>query len=837
MGNHFILYNTIRLSFISVAGRSMNYSRFKHIRSLTCIAALFFCANMLQAQNIYHAVAYDSRSLLVDGKEIFVYSASFHYFRCPKELWRDRFRKIKAAGFNTVETYIPWNWHERNMPKDIRDDSQFDFSELKEWLHMAQHEFGLYTIVRPGPFICAEWAGGGYPRWLARFRPKVDGFWLRSNDPEDVKWSLHWFNAVGKFIAGEQITHKPRGEKGIILVQIENEYDSYELDEQDKTSYLRSLYGAVRKAGVTVPVFTCLTSQCRGSRDSVLAQVFDCDNYYVGLNDAVTCAQRMSDLKQKQPNAPGFVTELQGGWFSTVDGKLAEDHPSDYRHSYALGMMSLLGGATGLNYYMFYGGTHFAGWGARGQTTTYDYNAAIRENGSLSEKYLAAKNLGAFIQKYQRQLVNSKGGVCTFEHAPAELVGGIRVAGDGTKLVFLHNSSVKKKIAGSALIRPGVDATSSAPIYNINQNGEKVQVKIDPVYKNRYSAVPSFEINYELDSLETKVLIIPPHTSPDKGTWWHLPPEIKKKPDLTSTPQVVRIKNILKYNEDFKANWKTLPPLVSLPELGVNDCRYVLYRSQFSLSESGRSQFSKLLFNTFSRDILNVQVNGKIATRTYPSEKWTALVWRDVDKSFKQIGDKDYDNRFDISGLLQPGDNEIVVLYENIGHEHGYYPMEELCGIKRAGLSSSDSTLQKPLSWKVATNLAGIENNLTQSASTSVNWQETSLDTSVVIPRKGNNIQPKGKQDALFTWYQAAFEMPSKASAATWRLLINASGNGYVYLNGHNIGRHWEAGPQREFYLPECWLRFGKNEKNVITLGLRQTMNGAVIKAMEIAPY
>ena len=102
-------------------------------------------------------------------KGYFILSAAFHYFRCPQELWRDRFRKIKEAGFNTVETYVPWNWHERNMPKSVDDYSQCNFDDLKAWLHMAHEEFGLYTIVRPGPFICAEWAGGAYPRWLANF--------------------------------------------------------------------------------------------------------------------------------------------------------------------------------------------------------------------------------------------------------------------------------------------------------------------------------------------------------------------------------------------------------------------------------------------------------------------------------------------------------------------------------------------------------------------------------------------------------------------------------------------------------------------------------------------
>src|SRR3954453_9457061 len=88
-------------------------------------------------------ICYDGHSLTIEGKDTFIRSAAFHYFRTPRELWRDRFQKIKSAGFNTVETYIPWNWHEREMPAGIHDFSKVDLSEIKAWLTMAQDEFGF----------------------------------------------------------------------------------------------------------------------------------------------------------------------------------------------------------------------------------------------------------------------------------------------------------------------------------------------------------------------------------------------------------------------------------------------------------------------------------------------------------------------------------------------------------------------------------------------------------------------------------------------------------------------------------------------------------------------
>jgi len=128
-------------------------------------------------------IAFTGHSLLIDGKPTFIYSGAFHYFRCPKELWRDRFRAIKATGMNAVETYVAWNWHERSRPSTLKDFSKVDMSDLRDWLKMAHDEFGLYTIVRPGPYICAEWARGGYPDWLPELRPSgvQQGHWCRGN--------------------------------------------------------------------------------------------------------------------------------------------------------------------------------------------------------------------------------------------------------------------------------------------------------------------------------------------------------------------------------------------------------------------------------------------------------------------------------------------------------------------------------------------------------------------------------------------------------------------------------------------------------------------------------
>lgn len=792
--------------------------------------------NVKPAKEFAHPerIRYDGSCMTIDGKDILIYSAAFHYFRCPEPLWRDRFRKIKEAGFNTVETYVPWNWHERTMPRSLDDNSHFNFDDLKRWLKMAQEEFGLYTIVRPGPFICAEFSGGAYPRWLARFRPdEINDFWLRSADPVHINWSLHWYNAVCKVLAEEQITRKPVGGKGIILIQIENEYNHHGC--AGKEHFLRELYKSVRKNGMDIPVFTCLTNECRSSSDKELSQVFDCDNYYVGLNSAPDCAYRMADLRKKQPDSPGFVMELQGGWFSLVTGGLSEDHYSDARHFRALGLMTLLGGAAGINYYMFFGGTHFEGWGARGMTTSYDYNAAIRENGAVGDKYREAKAIGDFIRTFEPQLVRAEGGPCLLEGGPESLFGGVRVAEDGTRFVFLHNTDSKNAVKGRVRLIPQKQGHATKPMYNVNQHGEKVLINASAADGDNHLQADTIEVDYDLPALGAKVLVLRKGAAPADGEWWPREPQMPARP--TAVPAGVRIATAQRQEDDYSAaGWKLLPQLVSLSDMDVNDFRYSLYRANVKLTARQAADERFLLFNMYTRDIVSVSVNGQPARRLFP-DRADAQSWTTRD-CFARIRPDEYDNRFDVSGLLKKGDNEIVVVYENLGHAHGYFPMEELAGIRQGGLSLTESALTHPLQWEFAADAAGVTAGWTQPGFVPKGWQTVKLDTEMEIPRKGNGKQPKGEPDGLFTWYRIEFELPEKDPAVwiPWLARVNASGNGYMWLNGHNIGRHWEAGPQREYYLPECWLNFG-SRKNVLVMGLRQTANGAVLKAVEIAPY
>lgn len=408
--------------------------------------------------------------------------------------------------------------------------------------------------------------------------------------------------------------------------------------------------------------------------------------------------------------------------------------------------------------------------------------------------------------------------------------------------------------------------------------------------------------------------------------------------------------------------------------MGVNDCRYSMYRSQVNLTQKEVDRYGSLVFELFTGDPVYVRVNGEFAERVSKDE---------------------LDNTFIVSGLLHKGVNEIIAIYENRGHAHGYRPMEELSGVKQAGFGRRQTGIQpieewfvksvgtdeprlmpavfaedagwekilldqqtidnlatlqiaglekpkwpavwilqekagcavyrtcirwtpemiregmtvlefgciddagtlwvngvevgtheewdkpyvinvapfihegdneiamvvsnrsgaggllkgvrlkqefeviKKLNWEVSTDLGGICQDWNLGTGSTGGWSVVKLSADYPLVRKGELTGTvDGGRDALLTWYRLEFNMPRKNPSVwiPWKLIVNATGTGYMWLNGHNIGRYWEEGPQREFYLPECWLRAG--EKNVIILGLRQSeTKGACLFGAEVAPY
>jgi Glycosyl hydrolases family 35/Beta-galactosidase, domain 2 len=329
-----------------------------------------------------HILRYDSNCFTLHRRDTFIFSASFHYPRCPQELWGDRLRKLKLAGYNTIETYVFWNYHE---PQEGRAD----LSEFEAFIH-AVKEAGFWMIARPGPYVCAEWDAGGFPHWVIAQR-----FPLRSAGPQSLSTSRHWYGEVMPVIQRHQITTGGP----IIMVQIENEYDYWrEVAEADKLAYVRALAEAAWGAGLDVPLITCWTRQARENADPAMARVTDTCNFYPRWKIAAQVPPSLAALRCEEPQSPLGVMELQGGWFSEFGGKLAVDQEGLSAAQYnLLAKTAIEQGVTYFNTYMGFGGTNFE-WAAKNKTTTYDYAAPLREPGGVWEKFYAARGLGASLK-------------------------------------------------------------------------------------------------------------------------------------------------------------------------------------------------------------------------------------------------------------------------------------------------------------------------------------------------------------------------------------------------------------------------------------------------------
>ena len=498
-------------------------------------------------------IRYDSRSLIIDGKPVFIFSGELHYFRCPRELWKDRLQKMKDAGLNCVDTYLAWNLHEPEEPASPNDFSKLrDMDEISDFIQTAQ-DLGLYVMIRPGPYICAEVDRGGLPGWLMKYRP--DGLrlgqFLRSNSPEMLAWDRHWLTAAAKVVKPHLITNVPKGSTGVILWQLENEYDynGAGLSSDVRADVLHALAQASLDSGIDVPLFTCETMDQAFRDDPVLrAHVFDTVNKYPNY-DMTPLVDDIAVRAQYQPEAFRGVTELQGGWFSQVGGTLSGGHNAAQITQVTL--TAIERGCTMINYYMFYGGSNFGYSAARTVTQSYDYNAPLREWGGKGDRYYAVKAIGQMLQEHGQQLINSEPVELTIEGDHRDVSIYLRRSEDGSQFYFVRNSQEHESRSGTVKVRPKDGAEQ--------------------------------ELSYNLGSFEAKVLYVPPGTDDlADGEWLPKPVEATAVSQSTLEPVPVRVVSIA--GEEPADDWRRVPIGKHLEFADVFDQRYVYYRVNFNLS-------------------------------------------------------------------------------------------------------------------------------------------------------------------------------------------------------------------------------------------------------------
>ena len=325
-----------------------------------------------------HHFSVENGHFVLDGKPFQVISGEMHYQRIPRAYWRDRLRMARAMGLNSITTYVFWNVHE---PRP----GVYDFSgnnDVAEFIREAQQE-GLYVILRPGPYACAEWEFGGYPAWLLKDHATK----VRTTDPKFMVPARRWLMRLGKELAPLQIgTGGP-----IILTQVENEYGSFGSDHD----YMEQIHHALVDAGFTQSVLYTADGPPEVPNGSL-------PELPVGINFGPehegAAQQAFATLKKYRPDGPFFNSEFWDGWFDHWGSKHA--HTSTAAEASNLKWMLDQGYSVSL--YMFHGGTSFGFMNGANLTrnddyqpdvTSYDYDAALDESGRTTPKYDAFRRV------------------------------------------------------------------------------------------------------------------------------------------------------------------------------------------------------------------------------------------------------------------------------------------------------------------------------------------------------------------------------------------------------------------------------------------------------------
>ena len=315
-----------------------------------------------------------------DGEKIKLISGAVHYFRTMPDSWKDIFKKMRALGCNCVETYCAWNMHEPN-------EGEFSFEgrlNIAEFIRQAASE-QLMVIVRPGPYICAEWEFGGLPWWLQRYEDME----IRCSNQRYMSFFVRYLSRL--FDEIRPLLYTNGGP--VIMLQCENEYGYY----GDDKKYLQQLYKSYRELGIDVPLFT--------SDGTAKVHLLDgsIEGCFSTLNFGSRVEENFKAHDELYPNQPKMCMEMWNGWF---DAWGDECHHTTSKEAYAATLDDMLKRGS-VNMYMFIGGTNFgfmngANHGKKftPDVTSYDYDALLSECADVTEKYYAVKEV---IQKYTKE--------------------------------------------------------------------------------------------------------------------------------------------------------------------------------------------------------------------------------------------------------------------------------------------------------------------------------------------------------------------------------------------------------------------------------------------------
>ena len=429
------------------------------------------------------------KTFLLNGKPFVIKAAEIHYPRIPRPYWEHRIRMCKALGMNTICIYIFWNIHEQR-------EGAYDFAgqnDVAEFCRLAQKN-GMYVIVRPGPYVCAEWEMGGLPWWLL----KNKDIRLREGDPRFVSAVDRFERKVAEQLAPLTIQHGGP----IIMVQVENEYGSYG-ENKEYISLIRDTlrkYWDAPQAGAATQHPTLLF-QCDWNSNFEKNGLDDLAwtmNFGTGAN----IDQQFARLRELRPNAPLMCSEFWSGWFD----KWGARHETRPAHDMVDGIDEMLAKGISFSLYMTHGGTSFGHWaganspGFAPDVTSYDYDAPINEYGEPTEKYwLLRKTMAKYADGKLPDVPKAAAGRIAIPKFRLTNVAPIRMGADSTAesrepLTFeemnmgygsmIYNTELPETAGGSMLHVNGHD------FVQVFVNGRYIG-KIDRVKNERSLPMPA----------------------------------------------------------------------------------------------------------------------------------------------------------------------------------------------------------------------------------------------------------------------------------------------------------------------------------------------------------
>ncbi len=342
------------------------------ISFLTLLLALGVSVNA-NAKTVTHTFEVGNKTFLLDGKPFTVKAAEVHYTRIPREYWEHRIQMCKSLGMNALCIYIFWNAHEPQ-------EGVYDFSgnnDVAEFVRLAQ-KHGMYVIVRPGPYVCAEWEMGGLPWWL-----------LKKNDIKLRDLDSYFMESVKRFeskVAEQLVPLTVQNGGPIIMVQVENEYGSYD----ENKPYVSAIRDCLRAQGWDKTVMF----QCDWSSNFQLNGLDDLQ-WTMNFGTGTDVLKQFKKLKELRPDSPLMCSEFWSGWFDGW-GHAHETRPAK---DMVEGISTMLDNNISFSLYMTHGGTSFGQWaganvpGYKPDCTSYDYDAPINEQGAATPKYYELREL------------------------------------------------------------------------------------------------------------------------------------------------------------------------------------------------------------------------------------------------------------------------------------------------------------------------------------------------------------------------------------------------------------------------------------------------------------